>query len=85
MGIADDAVVGGRIGTDALDVGGGGIIGGLLDTMAAGGVVAVVDTTGPSTIGVLEAAPLSTGGGATPYTGTFSSHGSVGQTAVTRA
>ena len=42
----------------------------------------VVDTTGPSTAGELETA---SGGGATPYTGTFSLHGSVGQTAVTRA
>lgn len=56
--IADDAVVGGSIGVDILDVEGlttGSIIEGLLDTMTAGDVV---DTTGLLPAGALETALL---------------------------
>ena len=88
-GVADEAVVGGGTGVDTVDVertatGGvlgstaGFITGGVLEMIAFGGVV---DTTGASSGTALETAPS----GATPYTGTFSSHGNVGHTAVTRA
>lgn len=98
VGAADEAVVGGNTGVDGLDVGGtatGGILGslaalitgGVLETMATGGVL---DTTGEFPARALKTAPLFTapvytGALSTAYTGAFSSHGTVGHTAVTRA
>ena len=93
VGVTGEAVVGGGTGVDTVDVertatGGvldsvaGFITGGVLEMIALGDVV---DTTGVSSGRALETALLYSGGGATPYTGTFSLHGNVGHTAVTRA
>lgn len=81
VGVADD-VVEGSAGVDVLVVEG---------TTAAGGVLRSFPASTPSELletmtaeDVLDMTPLYSGSGSTPYTGTFSLHGSVGHTAVTR-
>ena len=91
--VVEDAVVGGSTGVDVLDVEGIAASGVLeitgaltVEEITAGGIV---DEGGTSPAGVSAVEPPGTPvlsvKGSTPYTGTFSEHGSVGQTAVTLA
>ena len=94
MGVVEDAVVDGGRGGDVLDVDGVTAAGGPCATLGLMvGVVStggVVDESGASPTGVssppeFELLLYKVPGGAAPYTGAFSEHGSVGHTAVTRA